>query len=46
MGSRTNKLNCFSYFLHAYLNKGAVLANAFSLIIFSRRYSTYQSGPH
>ena len=46
MGSRMNKLNCFSYFLHAYLNTVAVLANAFSLIFFSRRYSTYQSGPH
>lgn len=45
IGSRMNKLNCFSYFLHAYLNKGAVHANAFSLIFFSRRHSTYQSGP-
>lgn len=38
-GQQMNKLNCFSHFLHAYLNKGAVFANAFSLIIFSRRYS-------
>ena len=42
MGSRINKLIYFACFLHAYLNKGAVLANAFSLILFPRMY---KSGP-